>query len=257
MSTLRQIRDALAAGQDSLTAATGSLTHDELVAPSYCKDWNIAQVLSHVGSASQIFQRYLDGGLGTAEPPAEGFEQPIWDRWNAMTPEEQQRESLAAGAAFLAHVDAVPQPQLDAFQMQLFGRDLDAARLLGMRLAENAVHAWDIAVMDDPSAVIASDAVNDMVDHLGDVAWWVGKTGSGPLEVEIVTTDPIRLFRLSVTDSVKLSISAADHATATLQLPSEALVRLVYGRLDADHTPASLAAEGVDLDALRAVFPGV
>jgi hypothetical protein len=71
-----------------------------------------------------------------------------------------------------------------------------------------------------------------------------------------VTTDPIRFFRLSVADSVTLSPSTSDHATARLQLPSEALVRLVYGRLDPDHTPPSVDAEGVDLDAVRAVFPG-
>jgi hypothetical protein len=33
-------------------------------------------------------------------------------------------------------------------------------------------------------------------------------------------------------------------------------VRLVYGRLDAEHTPGSVKADGVDLDVLRSVFPG-
>jgi hypothetical protein len=34
-------------------------------------------------------------------------------------------------------------------------------------------------------------------------------------------------------------------------------VRLVYGRLDPDHTPASVEARGIDLDLLRSTFPGV
>ena len=34
-------------------------------------------------------------------------------------------------------------------------------------------------------------------------------------------------------------------------------MRLVYGRLDHDHTPGSVTATGVDLDELRATFPGV
>ena len=42
-----------------------------------------------------------------------------------------------------------------------------------------------------------------------------------------------------------------------LRLRGAAFVRLVYGRLDADHTPASVVAEGVDLDDLRKAFPGV
>ena len=42
-----------------------------------------------------------------------------------------------------------------------------------------------------------------------------------------------------------------------LSLPAEAFIRLVYGRLDPDHTPASVDARGVDLDLLRRTFPGV
>jgi uncharacterized protein (TIGR03083 family) len=256
MSTLRQIRDALAAGQSTLVTITESMTDDQLVEASFCRDWNIAQVLSHLGSASETFVMYLNAGLAGTDPPGQEAVVPIWDRWNAMPPEEQRRGSLAAGAAFLEHVDAVPSGQLASFRMQLFGMDVDAGRLLGMRLAETAAHTWDIAVMSDASAMIAADAVDDMVDHLGDLAQWSGKTDGGPLEVEIVTTDPIRFFRLSVAESVTLSPSTSDHATARLQLPSEALVRLVYGRLDPDHTPPSVDAEGVDLDAVRAVFPG-
>jgi len=39
-----------------------------------------------------------------------------------------------------------------------------------------------------------------------------------------------------------------------LELPAEAFVRLVYGRLDPDHTPR---VDGdFDLESLRHVFPG-
>jgi hypothetical protein len=39
-------------------------------------------------------------------------------------------------------------------------------------------------------------------------------------------------------------------------LPAEAFVRLVYGRLDPDHTPP-VETGGDELDALRKVFPGL
>lgn len=256
MSTAGQNRDALAAGHQTLVAVAESLTHDQLVAPSYCRDWSIAQVLSHLGSASESFGLYLEAGLAHADPPDPGAAAPIWERWNALTPEGQRRQSIAASATFLQRVDAIPSAEVASFHLQLFGMDVDAARLLGMRLAEVAVHTWDIVVMSDPSAVLPAAAVDDMVDHLGDLAQWSGKTDGGPLEVEIVTTDPIRFFRLSVGEGVSLAPSTSDHATATLRMPSEALVRLVYGRLDPDHTPPAVEAEGVDLDAVRAVFPG-
>ncbi len=41
-----------------------------------------------------------------------------------------------------------------------------------------------------------------------------------------------------------------------MTLPAEAFVRLVYGRLDAAHTPP-VDTDGVSLDDLRAAFPGV
>jgi hypothetical protein len=39
-------------------------------------------------------------------------------------------------------------------------------------------------------------------------------------------------------------------------LPAEAFVRLLYGRLDRDHTPAGITTDGLTLDQLRAIFPG-
>ena len=49
---------------------------------------------------------------------------------------------------------------------------------------------------------------------------------------------------------------AADPVDAPdLVLPSEALVRLVYGRLDPDHTPPVRGP--ADLDVLRRAFPGI
>jgi len=40
-----------------------------------------------------------------------------------------------------------------------------------------------------------------------------------------------------------------------LRLPAEALIRLVYGRLDEAHTPPAETA-GIELDDLRQIFRG-
>jgi hypothetical protein len=51
--------------------------------------------------------------------------------------------------------------------------------------------------------------------------------------------------------------SAAHSKDQALELPAEALLRLVVGRLDAAHTPpVALSAGHVTLDDLRRVFPG-
>jgi hypothetical protein len=46
-----------------------------------------------------------------------------------------------------------------------------------------------------------------------------------------------------------------DPPAPDLELPAEAFVRLVYGRLDPAHTPP--VSGTADLDELRSVFPGV
>jgi hypothetical protein len=51
------------------------------------------------------------------------------------------------------------------------------------------------------------------------------------------------------------SVAESDEAVEDLALPAEAFIRLVYGRLDPDHTPTFRGDAGA-LDRLRAVFPG-
>jgi uncharacterized protein (TIGR03083 family) len=260
MSTNSDRIAALWASHHRLDAATKQLTEAEIAGPSYCSDWSTAQVLSHIGSGAQIFGLLLDAGLSGGEAPGREEFSKIWDVWNAMSPDEQAKSSLVADSAFLQRLDAVPSEQLDALRMNLFGAPADAGRLIGMRLSEHAIHTWDVIVIRDPSAEVAPDAVAFMVDHVGPVAGRSGSNAGGPLEVDIITSDPDRTYRLSVADAVTLSPSdtagGASPATATVHMPSESLVRLVYGRLDAEHTPAAVKAEGIDLDVLRAVFPG-
>lgn len=259
MSTNTELQTVLRASHERLEDATRPLTDQEIAGPSYCKDWSTAQVLSHIGSGAQIFGLLLDAGLAGAETPGRDEMSRVWDVWNAMSPTEQARNSLNADSEFLDRVAAVPAAELDAMRMTLFGAPAGAARLLELRLFEHAIHTWDVIVIRDPDAEVAGDAVAWMVDRLDPLAGRSGKTEAGPLEVDITTTDPDRAFRLSVSDVVKLvSAAAADArpATATVRMPASALVRLVYGRLDAEHTPATVEADGIDLDTLRSIFPG-
>lgn len=258
MSNNTELQTALRSSHRRLEEATRPLTDEEIAGPSYCTDWSTAQVLSHIGSGAQVFGLLLDAGLAGAEQPGREEFSRIWDVWNAMSPTDQARNSLIADEAFLDRVAAIPADQLDAMQMTLFGGPADAARLLGMRLSEHAIHTWDVIVIRDPDAEVAGDAVAWMVDWLDPAARRSGNTQGGPLEVDITTTDPERAFRLSVSDTVKLLPDGADMspAAATVRMPASALVRLVYGRLDAEHTPPAVEADGVDLETLRSVFPG-
>ena len=80
----------------SLRALAGPLTAEQLQQRSYDSEWSIAQVLSHLGSQAEVFDLWLDAGLTGQEPPGREAFGPIWEAWNARSP-QAQASRLAAG----------------------------------------------------------------------------------------------------------------------------------------------------------------
>ncbi|HYV76650.1 MAG TPA: maleylpyruvate isomerase family mycothiol-dependent enzyme, partial [Streptosporangiaceae bacterium] len=117
--------------------------------------------------------------------------------------------------------------------------------------------SWDVAVALDPASRVAPGAVDLIVDTLGPLAARSGKPDGTKLRLHVSASGPQRDFTLESGETVTLAPSAAgeDAGLPELQLPAEALVRLVYGRLDPAHTPP-VETRGVDLDELRRLFPG-
>lgn len=242
---------------DRLVSLLVPLTGDQASGPSYDDDWTVAQVASHLGSGAEIYAGLLPAGLG--QGPAPGMEQmrSIWDSWNARPPAQQVRDAVAADAALLDQVDAMPPADQQRWRLELFGAEQSLTGLLRMRLSEHAVHTWDIAVAFDPAAAVAADAIALLVDTLPGLAGWAGKGAPEPASFRIVTSDPEREFLLELTGTgARLGPAGTADGGAVLQLPAEAFVRLVYGRLDPDHTPATVKAGDADLDLLRRSFPG-
>jgi uncharacterized protein (TIGR03083 family) len=243
--------------RDRLVAVLAGLSDEQVSGPSYADEWSIAQVASHLGSGAEIFALFLEAGLRhTPAPGAEEF-QPIWSRWNAKTPPEQGRAAGAADARFIDALEVLGSEERAGWQLDMFGTATSLVGLLRMRLGEHLMHTWDIAVALDPAATVPDAAAELIIDTLPGLAARAGKPMPNPRPVHVVTAH--RTFVLEPTgDGVRLTpaLSKPGDASARLRLPPEALVRLVYGRLDAEHTPASVEAEGVDLADLRATFPG-
>jgi uncharacterized protein (TIGR03083 family) len=254
---LDRLLPALARSHDRLVAAVEPLDAEELAGPSYDDDWSIAQVLSHLGSGAEIFLLMIDAGLnGTEAPGVEEF-RPVWDRWNAMSAEQQATEALLVDAAFLERLGSVPEVDRTRWRMALFGADTRLADLARMRLGEHALHTWDVVVALEPDATVASDAVDLLIDRIGDLVARVGKSDQS-MRVHVTTHGPDRTFLLEI-EPASASLSPAGplaDVPASIRLPAEAFVRLVYGRLDPDHT-TDLSTDGVDVDDLRRAFPGL
>ena len=140
---------------DRLTAQVQVLDASDLYRPSYCSEWSIAAVLSHLGSQAEIFSLFVDAGLAGSNAPAQDAFLPIWDAWNARGAEAQAADSVAANEALVARLEALDPATLAAFRLDPFGMDVDATGLLQIRLSEHAIHIGDVAVRLDPAAQVA------------------------------------------------------------------------------------------------------
>lgn len=251
---------ALHGSQRRLAALVGSLTPEQLHAASYDTDWTIAQVLAHIGAQAEIAQQALAAALSGREPfGLDGF-RAIRAVWNARDPGQQAVECLVCDREHVRRLEQVSDEQLAGIRLKIIGMEYDAVGLVWLRLGEHALHSWDIAVSLDPAAVVAPQSVTLLVDWVPHVAACGGKPPAVPYRVGIQTTDPRREFLLEAGDSVSISATgtgAAAGGAPRLRMPAEALLRLVYGRLDPDHMPRVENLSGrIDLDLLRQTFPG-
>jgi uncharacterized protein (TIGR03083 family) len=242
-----------------LRAAVEPLDPGQLEQLSYASEWSIAQVLSHLGSQAEIFDLFLQAGLTGSEPPGQDAFVPIWDVWNAKTPQAQASDALDADQATLARFESMDADEQARFRLSMFGMQLDTAGIARMRVGEHAIHTWDVLVALDPKETLAPDAVALLIDTLDQLAARTAKPDGQQRKIRVTTTDPERQFTLETGDAVTL-VPADDETVpelgvSELRLPAEAFIRLIYGRLDSGHTPADEHA-GVELDELRAIFPG-
>jgi uncharacterized protein (TIGR03083 family) len=243
---------------DTLRALAAPLTAEQLRQRSYDTEWSIAQVLSHLGSQAEVFNLWLDAGLTGQDPPGRDAFLPIWEAWNTRSPQAQAADSLQVNEALVERLESLDDGERERFRLQMFGMDLDITGLARMRLAEHAIHSWDVAVALDPSARLAPEAVGLLVDTIGQLTARAGRPDGTKRRVHVSADDPQRHFTLETGETVTLEPAPAeerDEDGPELRLPAEALIRLVYGRLDPAHTPP-VEARGVGLDELRPIFPG-
>jgi uncharacterized protein (TIGR03083 family) len=262
-SSVRTWIAALRGSQQRLAGLVDTLTPEQLRGPSYDTGWSIAQVLSHIGSQAEIAQQSLVATVGGREPfGPEGFAY-ILAVWSARNPDQQAAECLACDAEHVRRLDQLTDEQLSVIRVKFAGLEFDAVGMVWLRLGEHALHSWDVAVSFDSSALVAPQSVELLTDRIPQVAMRTGKPGKDRFTLGIATTDPKRKFVLEVADSVTMTAVPDDTSAGPassipwIQLPAEALLRLVYGRLDPDHMPAPESLDGpIDLAALRRTFPG-
>jgi uncharacterized protein (TIGR03083 family) len=221
--------------------------------PAFPSDWTIADTFSHLGSGAVIGERrFEDSILDRESDPT--FNASVWDEWNAKDPLDQVKDSLTSDAAFQSSLDAATDEQRRNFHFMMGPFAFDFDGLVGLRLGEHVLHTWDIEVAIDPLATLPNVAANAILDGVQFIVARIGKPTGEAREVTLRTVDPVRDFTLVLdVDAVDL-VESPHEGSVDLQLPAESLVRVIYGRLDEKHSPASVTGDVVNF--LRLVFTG-
>ncbi len=247
----------LRANHDRLRAVIEGLSETQLKAQSGAESWTVADVLSHLGSGAELQRHQIVAATGSDDgvPPEH---QEVWDRWNAMSPQEQATGFLAADDRLVSSYEGLTGEERSSIIVDLgfLPAPVPLATPLAMRLSEQTLHGWDARVGLDPSAVLSDEAAGLLVQHhIESMTFLLGFVGKADAAVE-----PVRLavedYTLVVDDPVHLERGTND-TTATYAGPLEAFVRLLAGRLGPEHTPDGTKVTGnVSLDDLRKIFPG-
>ena len=261
MSTLadRSIA-ALRTTHDELATVVPTLPDEQLTGPSGASEWTVAQVLSHLGSGAEIALAGYRAALDGEPAPGQHFNESVWERWNALSPQQQATGFLEHDSVVVHALEAlsVEQRENTTVKLGFLPAPLPLTSAIGMRLNETAQHSWDVRVALDRQAKLGADAAEVLVDHytggLGFLLGRLGKADQLPQPAVIAIADSG--VAIVVDNSLGLSRSGPE-PTARFDGEMEAALRLLGGRLKAPYVPPGLQVTGnVTLADLQRAFPG-
>jgi uncharacterized protein (TIGR03083 family) len=249
---------ALRTNHDQLAELVAGASAEDLRRTSGATEWTVADVLSHLGSGSELWLVRLRAGIAGVEV-GEVDNHAVWDRWNAWSPEDQASGFLETQGDLVATLESLDAEQRRDVRVDLgfMPAPSPLSQVVGMRLVEVANHAWDARVAIDRDAGIEqASAALALESFAGELAFMLNfSTKPDQLsEPAVVAVDG---FTIRIDDAVSVVAGSPDDATSTFKGPLESVVRLMSGRLRPERTPAGVDVTGnVTLDDLRRVFPG-
>ena len=248
---------ALRKAHEETAAIVDGLDEKQLAAQSGSAEWTVAQVLSHLGSGSEIARTTL---LAGRRDPEEA--QPVWDRWNAMTPRQQASSFVECERRLVDALEALDDEELSSKEIDVgfLPAPIDVGFFVGMRLSEVALHRWDVDVAFDGGATVRPYLLPYVLDQLPLFAGFFAKPVGKAAKVAIETSEPSRHYLLELREDEAFLWEETEPPTGAatkVEMPAESLLRLTAGRLSTERTPSNVTVQGeLSLDDIRKVFPG-
>ncbi|MEV4767511.1 maleylpyruvate isomerase family mycothiol-dependent enzyme [Micromonospora chokoriensis] len=256
-----QIITALRAGHEELAALVRDLKEDDLLRPSGASEWQVSQVLSHLGSGAEINLAALDAARTGAPAPDGDFNRGVWARWDAMSPAEHAAGFLAANERLVEAYEALDAETRASLRIDLgfLPEPVDVATAARFRLVEFALHQWDAEVAFNTFAAVTPGAVALLLDQVGGMLSWTSRPqelAGREATLLLRLHAPERTYGLRLGETVEI-VDAPEQPDGELVAPAEAWLRLAVGRLGPAYTPDGVRVTGpVTLDDLRRVFVG-
>jgi len=245
--------DALEQSVAYLRSTIDGMSEDQYVASAHPTEWTVADVMSHLGSGAIISKRGIDDSLEGRETPPK-FNESVWDVWNAKTPHAKVTDALDADRALLDRMLELTAEERGRYFLSIGPFRFDFDQAVRLRLGEHVFHTWDIEESFNTEATLQPEAVPFLFGNLELLLRFAAKPSGIEHTLHVRTSDPRKDFALTQTlDVVELDdVEGVDDFD--LEIPAEAFLRLAYGRLDEEHTPAGI--DPTHLAELRRVFPG-
>jgi uncharacterized protein (TIGR03083 family) len=233
---------------------------------SACAEWQVYRVVSHLGSQAQIHAIRLEAGLRGDRPMTDEQRNEVWDHFNSLKPDEMLPAFRRTNDEYFKVADSLTDEELGRSIPWNRPEPAPVVNAVVGRLNEQVLHAWDIEWARNRQATLAPEPLPDLLEHNISPARLSGlvKPDRAPeLDGKIIgflIRPPSVAAHLQVDSAgAKGAIGRAETPDVTLHLPTEAFIRLLWGRYDLD---AGLKSGQVKIDhpelaeELHRLFPG-
>lgn len=215
---------------DRLATHLAHLDTDGWLEQSYCTEWRVYQVVSHLASGARTNLGFLANWFDGAPPLSPEQMQGIWAHFDALQPGQMLGEFQSAVQDFFARLDVLPA-DAGAQEVDTFLGRQPAQVMLGFRLQEVVLHTWDVLVARDRSARLPADAMELLLSVQMQFRAFRTPALLAGKRVQIGTPDGTwqRLIDFS---GEKPAVTEDPAATADIHVeaPAEEIVRLFGGR---------------------------
>ncbi len=263
--TFQEVFDAVKREYQTLVQDVESHPASYVEQDSFCSNWKNYQVISHLGSGAEIFQKSLETALDGNEALSPEGRQAIWGYFDGLAPQDVYPQFKDRTEKLIAYLEALPESKHNEI-IPTFAGNLPLPKALLTRLNEMSLHVWDIRVKSDPSLKLEDNAaallLPMVVDRLPNRAKRDGLDELRGRPVAFDINGPAsRQFTLNPGgEQATVEGGLPSGALFTVKMPAEAFERLVAGREPIDKAVAAgtaqVSGDTASMGSLSKIFPG-